>query len=308
MAARASPPSWARCRRRSCSGPIGGGEAAPLRLVWPLGWMGFAIEAVRLSSNWLSRNGPINALKYAQADRILCRTPETVPLVPKRHRHKVKLLGEVGVGAYSAPEVEAAESDAGYYLFSARFLYWKGGEIALRAFARYRQAGGDATLIMVGQGPSTARWRKLSQRLGIDDAVTWVGWLERHKFIEMLKGARGLLFPSLHDAGGNVVYEALLSGTPVLSLELGGPGRMLFELGIPTIKAHGRTFDQVVADLTEQMLHPEALHPALHRESIERYFATHGWDDLVGMAFADYLPAPETTPAEPRAEYAAAAS
>jgi glycosyltransferase involved in cell wall biosynthesis len=57
------------------------------------------------------------------------------------------------------------------------------------------------------------------------------------------------LYPSLHDSGGLVVLEALSCGTPVVCLDIGGPGIIVNESCGAAIKVRNRDVDQLVGDL-----------------------------------------------------------
>jgi len=61
----------------------------------------------------------------------------------------------------------------------------------------------------------------------LSEAVDFAGQFPRQKFIDSLGSYTAFIYPSLHDSGGFTVLEALLEGTPVVCLDLGGPGIMV---------------------------------------------------------------------------------
>jgi glycosyltransferase involved in cell wall biosynthesis len=54
--------------------------------------------------------------------------------------------------------------------------------------------------------------------------VEFAGRVPREQLINAFGNYTALVFPSLHDTGGLVVLEALSQGSPVVCLDLGGPG------------------------------------------------------------------------------------
>jgi glycosyltransferase involved in cell wall biosynthesis len=112
-------------------------------------------------------------------------------------------------------------------LFIGRFLYWKGGDLALDAFAIACQRGVNAELTLVGQGPERRRWQRRAAQLGISDKITWIAWMPQHDLATMYASHQALLFPSLHDSSGNVVLEALGMGMAVICLDMGGPAEIV---------------------------------------------------------------------------------
>ncbi|MBJ7392223.1 MAG: glycosyltransferase family 4 protein, partial [Chthoniobacterales bacterium] len=66
-------------------------------------------------------------------------------------------------------------------------------------------------------------------RLGIQDHVHFHGWLPRAELDNWYQGADVFLFPSFREPSGNVVFESLKHGLPVITSNLGGPGYVIDE-------------------------------------------------------------------------------
>ncbi|HNT39003.1 MAG TPA: glycosyltransferase family 4 protein [Rubrivivax sp.] len=103
---------------------------------------------------------------------------------------------------------------------------------ALRAFALVLQARPKARLLVAGTGPEEAALRALAAELGIAAQVEFRGRLDRDAMAELLRGCSVSLNPSRVDNMPNSVLEALASGVPVVSTDVGG---------VPHIVADGRT-------------------------------------------------------------------
>ncbi|MEO1043091.1 MAG: glycosyltransferase family 4 protein [Pseudomonadota bacterium] len=107
------------------------------------------------------------------------------------------------------------------FLCNGRFDPHKGIDLAIRAVA---EADERITLDVYGKGGMDGEWRALVDRLGLQDRVTFKGWLDSHDdLIDAMAGYRGFVFPSLAEANGIVVQEALALGLPIVCVNHGGP-------------------------------------------------------------------------------------
>lgn len=93
---------------------------------------------------------------------------------------------------------------------------------AIRALALLRERHPGARLTLAGSGPQEAELRRLAQSLGLAAQVEFTGRLERDVMAERLRQARVAVNPSLVDNMPNSVLEALASGVPVVSTDVGG--------------------------------------------------------------------------------------
>jgi len=95
-------------------------------------------------------------------------------------------------------------------------------ESAIRAFVIVRQAHPDARLTIAGSGPLAGALQSLVNTLGLADAVVFAGRLDRDAMADAYREADIALNPSLVDNMPNSVLEALASGVPVVSTDVGG--------------------------------------------------------------------------------------
>jgi len=80
----------------------------------------------------------------------------------------------------------------------------------------------DVQLVMIGEGPEKSRLMELSQRLGVQDKVKFLGHVIRESLIQQYERSSVFCLPSLHEACGIVLLEAMVSGKPVVSTSVGG--------------------------------------------------------------------------------------
>lgn len=103
---------------------------------------------------------------------------------------------------------------------------------AIRAFAQIRQRFPLAHLTIAGRGPERENLIALSGELGIESAVSFPGSLDRAAMAALYASADLMINPSRVDNMPNSVLEALASGVPVVSTNVGG---------IPYLVEDGRT-------------------------------------------------------------------
>jgi len=77
---------------------------------------------------------------------------------------------------------------------------------------------------IVGDGPERSRLEQLVKSLEIEKAVSFCGWLSHLEVLSRLRSADVMVFPSVRDFGGGVVFEALAVGAVPVVVDFGGPG------------------------------------------------------------------------------------
>lgn len=118
-------------------------------------------------------------------------------------------------------------------LFVGRAVYWKGGDLLIRAAARLAQKGIPVHLVFAGDGPERVRWEHLAREQNVK--ATFLGWIGGERLSEEYARATVLVLPSRGDPRvsveslGLVLVEAMLHGTPVIASRLGGPAEIVEE-------------------------------------------------------------------------------
>lgn len=269
-------------------GPLGGGERAPLALRRHYSWREYFQAALRDAANRLAHFDPWLRSAYAQAGLILAKTPQTRQWLAPQHRAKADCMLEIGISAVREPAAASPPAHGGLrLLYVGRFLSFKGMGLGLRAFARLRAQGVDATLTMIGRGPEDAHWRGLSERLGVAQSVRWIPWMAQEELLRTYGEYDLFLFPSLNDSSGNVVLEALANGLPVVCLDLGGPAQLVTEDCGRVVRAADRGEAEVVEAIA-QALAGIAAEPALDlrlRQGALARARQFEWKDVVARVW-----------------------
>ncbi len=208
-------------------GPIAGGERAPFRLRRSMPLPCQASELLRDLGMIVQRCSPLARPAFEAAEHIFVTSAQSRKLLPRHCRAKSSVhLAIASNGSALHPEKRTAPA-APRFVFAGRLLHWKGAHFAIPALAEVRKVMPTATLTFVGSGPGEPWLRERTKRLGLSEAIDFAGQLPRQKFIGSLSGYTAFVYPSLHDSGGFTVLEALQEGTPVICLDLGGPGMMV---------------------------------------------------------------------------------
>lgn len=93
---------------------------------------------------------------------------------------------------------------------------------AIRAFAIVAQRHGDATLTIAGSGPSRADLERLVDQLGVAGRVRFTGRLDNKELPDLYRSASVAVNASLVDNMPISLLEAMASGVPIVSTNVGG--------------------------------------------------------------------------------------
>jgi glycosyltransferase involved in cell wall biosynthesis len=109
--------------------------------------------------------------------------------------------------------------DATDLVYVGEFRRIKGADLLVDAVARLRADGRPITLTLAGDGEETANLKAQIERLGLGDAVRFIGHVKaRYGFS---KGSM-LVVPSRGDSMPYVVIEAAAAGIPMVAANIGG--------------------------------------------------------------------------------------
>ncbi|MBI4198899.1 MAG: glycosyltransferase family 4 protein [Chloroflexi bacterium] len=118
-------------------------------------------------------------------------------------------------------------------LFCGRHIPEKGGEVLLRAVRACHDRGRPVRVALEGDGRERERWRALARALELEDAVTFSGQVSPPRLLELMRRARAVVVPSVHDeCFGLVALEAMSCGTPVIAARVGGLGELVEGAGL----------------------------------------------------------------------------
>jgi len=162
---------------------------------------------------------------------------------------------------YKSPRITQSGVNLRFYQ-NGRLVPHKGTDLVIRSLKLTKN---PIQFDIIGHGSEVENLKRLTAELGLQNRVNFVGWIADHsKVSEALRQYRAFVFPSLAEANGIVVQEAMIQGMPVIALNWGGPQLLVTpETGIlidPVSEAHvvselARAMDRLAedGDLAERM-------------------------------------------------------
>ncbi|MCB5991420.1 glycosyltransferase family 4 protein [Janibacter melonis] len=200
-------------------GPVGGGLADP---------PGFSADGT--SEPWYYRLRELDGMRLRR-DRLLRRTFEEADCVLGIADYVAEALSGLTLKRFETmPETavaqipEPVERVAGprvRALFAGRLVRSKGVHELVDALAA---TTAPVDLEIAGVGPEEESLRRQVAALGLEDRVTFHGWVERPAMAELYRRADIFAFPSYREPGGNAPLEAMSWGLPLVVAARGGPG------------------------------------------------------------------------------------
>ncbi|MBC8366453.1 glycosyltransferase family 4 protein, partial [bacterium] len=105
---------------------------------------------------------------------------------------------------------------------TGRLRKYKGADIVLRSFARIQDELPEARLEIIGDGPERPELEKLSASLGLEDCVTFHGFMKLPDMVELLYRSHLFLNASPKEGWGLTVIEAGACGVPTVAADSPG--------------------------------------------------------------------------------------
>jgi glycogen(starch) synthase len=107
-----------------------------------------------------------------------------------------------------------------HVLCLGRLVPAKGFDVALRAFAMLPHS--NARFTIAGDGVSREELVALAQELGLEDRVTFTGWIEPNDVPRLLNDATVVVMPSRREGMPIVAVQAAMMARPIIATAAGG--------------------------------------------------------------------------------------
>lgn len=160
----------------------------------------------------------------ARADRVLATSPRyaaTSRFLALAPRVQIVPLGidPTRFEAAGGPGRRRRTPKSSQIVFVGRLRYYKGLDVLLEALRTLP----FAQLAVAGVGPMEAQWRRRAQELEVAPRVTWLGDVAEADLPAVYAAGDVFALPAVarSEAFGMVLLEAMASGLPVVTTELG---------------------------------------------------------------------------------------
>jgi UDP-glucose:(heptosyl)LPS alpha-1,3-glucosyltransferase len=203
--------------------------------------------------------GPVLMLSSAQLEAFAANHPGA--------RDRLRLLPPTvdrqrAAPAAATPDAKTA-ARAGRGLGTGRVWLWLGLQPHTKGLDRALQAmagAPDARLLVCGLDPASRGGHdalRLATRLGVEDRVSWLGFVDDRGLGEAMAAAVLLVHPSRADVTGTVILEAMASGLPVITTAVCGYGEHVVAADAGVVldePFQAATLDRALAQATPERL------------------------------------------------------
>ena len=166
----------------------------------------------------------------------------------------------------------------------------KGHNVLLDALAVMRRAGSDAVVELVGDGEHRARIEAHARRIGVADAVSFLGELAPDDVAARLREADVFCLPSFAEGLPVSIMEAMATGTPVVTTYVSGIPELAVDRETALVVPAGNAIDLAYA--LASVLADDALRNKVITNALGRVHAAHDVHTNVAQLAELFFPAP----------------
>jgi teichuronic acid biosynthesis glycosyltransferase TuaC len=188
----------------------------------------------------------------------------------------------VDTHAFVPPEDLLKQGDNFRILYVGRLSEVKAPNLLLDAFVSISQTYDLATLDFVGDGPMLSQLKEQVRANKLTDRVTFHGRLPFENLPAIYAQAHVQVVPSLNEALGNIVLEAMACGLPVITSQTGA-AELIDNNGVVTPKGDSSAIASALKTLMDD---PQKRHDMAKR-SLE-LSADYTWDHVAAKFKAMY--------------------
>ncbi|MBR3883090.1 MAG: glycosyltransferase family 4 protein [Clostridia bacterium] len=163
-------------------------------------------------------------------------------------------------------------------LFMGRLVYEKGIQTLIAAMPKILAHYNDAKLIVAGKGGMIDELKAQVNALGLGNKVYFTGYLGSKDVQKMYKCADVSVFPSTYEPFGIVALEAMLSGTPVVTSDIGGLNEIV-DHGINGMKSYAGNANSL-ADSILTLLYDPKLCDTVTRNAKLKVKTEYNWTKI----------------------------
>ena len=232
-------------------GPLGGFTDTPWCLLRCLGTVGALHFGIRNILNGIQKRWGFSARAAARhSAAILTSTTKAVEEIRRFWGHEAVLMNEVGLETghqqFCSPPHEAGTPLR--ICWAGEHIPRKALDLLLHALPQCKE---KMELHVLSKGPRMEAWKQLTHKLGLDEVVTFHGFVPRDEAFRIMSSSHVFCITSVREDTSTVVFEAFRYGLPIIALDHCGFSSVINEtcgIKIP-INSHS----QVIADYARHL-------------------------------------------------------
>ena len=236
-------------------GPISGGDEIPKKLKKSFDFKSRLKEYFRELDNKLVKIYPLLNLTFKKSKKIIVTSFYTQQKISKKYHNKI--LNELAI---SPSNLEISEKDfiKDYYsekiqiCFAGVFEHRKGIHILMNVIKKLKENHQNFVFNFFGKGYLQAYMENFITKYDLINYTKFHGEVDRNYLKNQMKINHLLLFPSLRDSGGYVLFEAMSVGLPSIVINLGGPPKIINNNCGFIIDHEDKTEDEIINEYFHQ--------------------------------------------------------
>lgn len=232
-------------------GPLGGFTDTPWCLLRCLGFGGAIHFGIRNIINGIQKRWGRSARAAAKhSAAILTSTTKAVEEIRRFWGREAVLMNEVGLetGHQQACSPPHKNGTPLRICWAGEHIPRKALDLLLQALPHCKE---KMELHVLSKGPRMEAWKKLTRKLGLDDIVTFHGFVPREEAFRIMSSSHVFCITSVREDTSTVVFEAFRYGLPIIALDHCGFSTVIDEtcgIKIP-IQSH----TQVISDYARHL-------------------------------------------------------
>lgn len=266
-------------------GPVGGGLSTP---------PGFAEEdtapwyvTLRRLDGWRLRHDPALRRTYARAAVVVGIADYVKDSLSTIPIQRFIAMSETALESVPGP-VEREPHTPVRLLFVGRLIRTKGARDAIRAMSLVPDL--PVLLDVVGDGFDRDACERLVADLGLEERVFFHGAQPRARVDEFYRRADVFVFPSYREPGGNVAYEAMGHGLPLIVSDRGGPGAAVTDdCGYRITPESPQRFASDIAEAIRALVEDPDRRVSMGAAARDRVLTSGTWDARIRRMEEIYL-------------------
>jgi L-malate glycosyltransferase len=188
-----------------------------------------------------------------------------------------------------SPSAEHIQNNGEFRLITvSRLIKRKGIQNVLKALAEIRKSlppgkGNVINFTIIGEGNYESELKTMTNKLGLNNVVRFLGYLPTNDIPSYFRQSDAFILPSLAEAFGNVVAEAMACGLPIIGADEGGiPDLVNEENGI---LVQPENISQIKSAIIT-MINDKEMRLKMSNTNVKKIAQNYNWD-AIAIAYKD---------------------